>query len=199
MENIQSNIFQQLGLKWAGDIENRACTIGAVQAAVRDFLNHPHMNRDVMNWFRITRDEWNTKRDGISIFTSDAPEYIKLWVELFSFQEDLLSEEFVQAEIDFIDRVSQATLFWGLIYGNNNQKNTQIIAGRMIERVYLHAQANGLAVHPISYPTEMPKQKAHLKKVFNLKEQEEPLFLFRLGKGVYLERSVRRDLKTVLI
>ncbi len=200
MENIRKNsTFPQVGLKWADNKNSMALTAKALQDATRAFLKHPKMNRDVMHWFRITREKWNKKRDGISIFTSDAPSYIKSYIESFSTREELLSEDFTQGEIDFIDRVSQATPFWGLLYGEQNNRNVQILAGRMAERIYLYARAAGLAVHPVSYPTEMLSQQNTIKNIFGLKQQQEPLLLFRLGKGEYLERSVRRDLHDVLI
>jgi hypothetical protein len=167
--------------------------------SVRAYVNDDARQRDSMQWFRITRREWEAQRDGVAIFTSDAPAPIKRWVELFGTRDDLTSAKFREGEIEVVDRLAQATPLWGVIYADRAHHDTRVHAGRMAERVYLETAARGLAIQPLNYPTEIPGVAARLKAALAIPPQSELLFVFRVGRAPYLERSVRRSLIDVLV
>ncbi len=186
-------------LAWFSTPAAAADVVGLTHESVRSFLQGSNRHYDGMKWFRITRQEWESKGDGIAVFNSDAPAYVKEWVEWFATRQDLLGNEFKQGEIDAVDRIIPATALWGLVYADGVSLNARVQAGRMAERVYLEATARGFAVQPLCYPTEMPETAAKLKISAGLPVAAEPLFLFRIGKSDMVGKSVRRNLSEVIM
>ncbi len=168
--------------------------------AVQGFVTDRAQYDAGMEWYRITRAEWEQAGDGIAIFTSDAPWFIKTAVELFVTPDDLDGPDFIQGEIDHVARVSAATPLWGLIYGTQPTNTTRLLAGRVLERFYLEATRLGFALHPLNYAVERPAEAARLRTRFGLKATDEPLVLFRAGRAAErLGNSVRRPLQTVIL
>jgi hypothetical protein len=186
-------------LAWFSTPAAAANVAGLTRESVRSFLEGDSRHRDGMKWFRIKRQEWERKGDGIAVFNSDAPAYAKEWVERFATQQDLLGKQFKQGEIDSVDRMAHATALWGLVYADGVSSSARVRAGRMAERVYLEATARGYAVQPLCYPTEMPETAAKLKISAGLALAAEPLFLFRIGKSDLVSKSVRRNLSDVIM
>jgi hypothetical protein len=169
-----------------------------VTASTQLYLNQQRHDAG-MHWFRITRDEWEHKRDGIAVFNGDASPVVKHYVEWMVDQEDLKGRDFIHAEVDAVARVVEATPLWGLVYADKVSANARVLGGRMAERVYLEATTRGYAVQPLCYPTELPEVARGLSQFAGLPVGAEPLFLFRVGKSDYVGKSVRRDLRDVLI
>lgn len=168
--------------------------------AVQGFVTDRAQYDAGMEWYRITRAEWERAGDGIAIFTSDAPWFIKTAVELFVTPDDLDGPDFTQGEIDHVARVSAATPLWGLIYGTQASHNTRLLAGRVLERFYLEATRLGFALHPLNYAVERPAEAARLRTRFGLTASDEPLVLFRAGRATErLGNSVRRPLQSVML
>jgi hypothetical protein len=186
-------------LAWFSTPAAAANVVTLTQESVRSFLEGDERHRDGMKWFRITRQDWEGKGDGIAVFNSDAPVYVKEWVERFATRKDLLGKQFKQGEIDGVDRIASATPLWGLVYADSVSQNARVQAGQMAERIYLEATARGYAVQPLCYPTEMPESAAKLKISAALPIAAEPLFLFRLGKSNLISKSVRRNLTDVIM
>jgi nitroreductase len=186
------------GLAWrAGAAGDSLATL--VQHSVRQFLSVDQRHRDGMKWFRRSRREWEEKRDGISMCTSDASLVVKEWVEWFATTEDVMGDSFKAGEIAFVDRTAPATPLWGLVWSGRSDPHACFHAGRAAEKVYLEAAARGYAVCPVSYPTELAEMAGGLREAFGLGADADPLFLFRLGKAPRLVRSVRRDLDAVMV
>lgn len=200
MESLQSQVseFPGIDIQWFKKRAGQDPIAQTVKESVRNYLTED-CHREGMNWFRITRSQWEAKGDGISVFNGDAPAAIKRYVELLVSPDDLLQTAFKQGEIDSVDRLSAATPMWGLISTQNDSIQQKLLAGQMLERVYLEATLNGLAVQPQCYPTETAEGVAKLKSVANLPEGTEPLFLFRLGRSNYVAKSVRRNIKDVIL
>lgn len=188
-----------VGVHWFKGESTAQNLQSVVRDAVRDFLTETR-HRDGMAWFRITREQWARERDGIAIFTSDAPAPIKRYVEWFVTPSDLLDEPFRQGEIDAVDRVLPATPAWGLVYAEQRSVAQRVLAGRLAERICLLATTQKLSVHPLCYPTEMEVHAQRLRQMAGLAPQAEPLFLFRMGQAADVaSHSVRRELKEILI
>ncbi|BBA34918.1 uncharacterized protein sS8_2975 [Methylocaldum marinum] len=185
-------------LAWYGTASEHEAIVRITADAAAEFVANDAAYRDSMAWFRRSRREWETYRDGISIFTSDAPWLVKEWVELLSTPEDLVSAEFRQGEIDVVKRLAEATPLWSLVWSERDTPHAWFQGGRLMERVYLAAAAQGLALHPLAYPTESPVGSAGLAKSLGLAPGAVPLMLLRVGLARPLERSVRRPLEAVL-
>ncbi len=186
-------------LTWFSTPAATAKVLDLTKESVRSFLTEGSRHIDGMKWFRIKQQEWESKGDGIAVYNNDAPFYVKQWVERFATKEDILGNEFKQGEIDSVDNIAPATTHWGLVYADGASPNARVQAGRMAERVYLEATAQGYAVQPLCYPTEMSETADKLKISANLAASTEPLFLFRVGKSNFTSKSVRRKLSEVIV
>ncbi len=186
------------GLAWLGGAASDPL-VALVRQSVRRFLSVDARHQDGMKWFRRSRREWEEKRDGIAICTSDASLVVKEWVEWFATTEDVMGDRFKQGEIAFVDRTAPATPLWGMVWSRRDDPSACFRAGRAAEKVYLEAAARGYAVCPVSYPTELEEMSGGLREAFGLGPDADPLFLFRLGHAPRLARSVRRDLHEVIV
>ena len=194
----QASEFPGIEIQWVKKRAGRDPIAQIVRESARSYLTDT-CHRDGMDWFRITRQQWESNGDGISVFNGDAPAAIKRYVELMVSSDDLLQDAFKQGEIDSVDRLSAATPMWGVITTKNDSFQQKLRAGQMVERVYLEASLNGLAVQPQCYPTETPEGVARLKSQVNLADGTEPLFLFRIGHSNHIAKSVRRNIKDVIL
>ncbi len=193
------NNLPDIHIKWFKSPGERAKVVSITKEAIRLFIDNDSMYRDGMKWFRLKRDEWETKRDGISIFTSNAPFYIKHWFEWVASRQDLNSDTMKESEVGYIDHVAPLTPLWGLIYSDVKSYNNRIYGGQMLEKVYLRAAKNGYGVCPLSQPTDMKHTDDKLRELTEVGQKGELLTLFRLGKADMLEKSVRLDLSKVII
>jgi nitroreductase len=169
-----------------------------VRQAARDYLSDER-HRAGMKWFRIKRAEWERRRDGIAVFNTDAPALAKQYVEHFVAPSDVLGPSFRDSEIASVDRLSAATSLWGLVVADGSGPGQRLAAGRLAERIYLQATVLGLAVQPMCYPTETPAGAAALRRLADVPDGHEPVFLFRLGRSGLVARSVRRPLGEVIV
>ncbi|MEQ1528623.1 MAG: hypothetical protein ABL925_04845 [Methylococcales bacterium] len=188
-----------LELAWYDQAGDCRTIVNATERAVKQFVNDNAAYSDAMRWFRRSRLEWEHLRDGISIFSGDAPFWIKEWVNLFVENEDLLLPVFREGEVDVTQRLAAATPLWALVTAERNEPGAWFRAGRLVERLYLAAAAAGYAVQPVVYPTESATSSAELTTGLALEGHQIPLLLLRVGRAAVTEPSPRRDLMSVLI
>lgn len=119
---------------------------------------------DLMSWFRRSRWEWEASRDGICIFASDAPWFVKEWVEFLASPANLVSSEFRQGEIDVVERLADVTPVWS----ERDTPDVWFRGGRLIDRIYPAAAAQGLADHPLAHSTESPVGSSGLARSLGL-------------------------------
>lgn len=74
---------------------------------------------------------------------------------------------------------------------------TWLQAGQALEAVWLHAQANGLAVSPLNQPVQVPEFRPQLASFVG--RVGFPQVLLRLGRGPVVAPTPRRDLRQVLL
>jgi nitroreductase len=95
-------------------------------------------------------------------------------------------------------RALRASPVFGVIGGPNGSNEMHIRAGELLERLYLVAALQGLALQPISQLVEVPAVRAQFAKLF--RAAGVPLVAFRLGYGRRPTRpSPRRALEEVLL
>jgi hypothetical protein len=195
----QHNTFPGIHLAWYRRPEILAAISGLHQEAVRSWLDHERRHRDAIKWWRYTRAELEHKQDGISIFTSAAPYFIKQGMAWFLTPDVFAGDFGKQGEIDLVDEICTATPLWGMIYADTADYNARIRAGQLAERVYLEATARGYRVCPLAYVTELEAMAMKMKTLAGIPLESELLFFCRIGKGPLLEKSVRRDFGQMLI
>ena len=120
-------------------------------------------------------------------------------MDLFASEDDLLSPVFRQGEVDVVQRLAETTPLWIMVRVDVDTPSAWFRAGRMIERIYLAAAAEGYAGQPITYPTESSAGLAELTRAFGLESRSVPLMLLCVGRAIMPSPSPRRELASVLL
>lgn len=204
---VSDDVRQSIASEWSGvsvKLFDASSTSGQhvvrnLRVAVRNRVKDDEHYFDAIKWWRYTRAELVSKRDGISIHTSAAPFFVKEGMEDFVNQEMWAGDFGRKGEINWIDEVSAATPVWGVIYANDDSLKSRLHSGMMLEKAYIKATQYGYHINPIDYPVEDQDSRARLTEALNLNHSSQILSVFRLGKGVELEKSVRRNVKEIIV
>lgn len=198
MQSISDmNDSPNLMLRWFDKPQDIAKINRVHGEAVRSFVASAAYH-DGLKWWRYTRDEMLDRRDGISIFTSCAPDLIKQYFQI-SVDQAAMSGQFGQdGEIDLMDKLFAATPLWGAITSEQTGNNARLDGGRLLERVYLETTRQNYQIMPVAYVPEQPEHAATMKAMFDIPQEHELLSVFRIGRAQTCERSVRRLLSDVL-
>lgn len=191
--------FPGISIAWFDKPEDIERMAEITIESVRVFLNNDDMVNDANKWFRMKRQDYEAKRDGISIFPTPAPFFIKHLYQWGMSRQDLETEAVKQGELDHIKNTVPATPLWGMIWADKKSHAGRIYGGQMLEKVYLEAARQGYGICPLSYPSDIIKTENWLKRMVGAGRDSEVLSVFRVGKADRLEKSVRLDLKKVII
>lgn len=192
------NRFPFLSLRWFSEPSELNLLAGLNSEAVRTFVND-EAYLDSLKWWRYTREEMLSKRDGISIFTSAAPSLIKQYFQWMVDEEMMQGEFGRKGEVDAMEVLFKQTPMWGAISSKKHDYDAKINAGQLVERLYLETTRQGFGLMPLSYLSEQESMAKKMQDTFNLQPGRELLFVFRLGQGEALERSVRRPLSDIIV
>ena len=146
----------------------------------------------------LFREEILNKRDGISIYTSTAPNLIKQYFKYSVDYQDMSSEFGRNGEVELMDKLFEATPLWGAITSSQLNNDARLNAGQLLERVYLEVTRQNYRVMPIAYIPEQDSHADKFKQAFNISKNDELLAIFRIGKSDPCEKSVRRSLKDII-
>lgn len=192
--------FAGAGLDWyASDSpqgrEIALYTVHGVQQWLRDDTRH----RDGMRWWRVDRADLQSRRDGLSIHTTDAPALVKQGMDLLV-DRSMWSGDFGKSgERMSVENSVQATPVWGLVTARPGAAGV-LQAGALLERVYLEAARRGYAVQPLCYSTELQLLQTYSAPVLKLDAGVAPVMALRFGRPlVQVEQSVRRDFAGTLV
>lgn len=167
--------------------------------AVDDFVADDGAYLDSVRWWRYTREELLTKRDGISIFTSAAPSLIKHYFSMGVGKDDMEGEFGRRGEADLMHSLFDATPQWGLITASTPNQQTRLNGGRLLERLYLTCAQQDYRIMPVIYASEQPAYAKKLLHSLQLENNQELLSVVRIGQSGPLERSVRRPLSDIIV
>lgn len=188
-----------IAVRWYREESLRSAIADVHRSAVRAWMTEAKRHSDAVKWWRHTREEWETKRDGISIFTSGLPAFFRAAGPALVSREQIEGDAGREQEIGWVDSIVDPTPLWAVVHGTREDWSSCVNAGRFLERVYLEAARDGLAVCPLVYASELPRMSEQLKAVLNIPEGEHVFIVCRIGQGRPLEKSVRRELKSFII
>lgn len=171
--------------------------VRSVRTGVRSRMKDEEHFQDAIKWWRYTRKELVTKRDGVSIHTTAAPFFIKEGMEQFVDQKMWAGDFGRHGEIDWIDGIAAATPMWGVIHAKNDGVASRMASGMMLEKAYLQATLHGFHINPIDYPIEDVEANLRLADALSVSGERQIMSVFRLGRGAILEKSVRRPLVSI--
>ena len=195
----QLNNFENIELHLFTDNLSRN-TINAVHAeAVKSFVEDDSAYRDSLAWWRYTREELLDKRDGISIYTSAAPNLIKQYFKYSVTGDDMSGDFGRKGESDLMLKLFPSTPLWAAITTTEPGLSTRLNGGRLLERLYLSCTENQYRIMPITYATEQPQYARQLISTLKLDKAKELLSIVRIGKSDLLERAVRRPLSDIIV
>lgn len=173
--------------------------VSFLRLSTRNLVRDPQYFADSSKWWRYNREEIKGKKDGISIFTSEAPFFVKEGFERFVDEDMWMSSFGPNGEINEIDKIVNATPVWGVIWMDESGPQSWIRSGQTLERIYLLATQNNFCIHPVNYIVEDDKYAEMLKIKMNIENSASLTTLFRMGAAKPVEKSPRREWSTTLI
>lgn len=195
----QLNDFPDLELTLVVDQNQRNHIRDIHSRAAEAFVKDDSAYGDSLNWWRYSREELLKKRDGISIYTSAAPNLIKQYFRYAITSDDMKSDFGKNGELDLMLKLFAATPMWAVISASNANFSARLNGGRLLERLYLASAEKDHRIMPITYVTEQKKFAKELLEKINLPKEHELLSVVRIGKSELLERSVRRQLSDIIV
>lgn len=166
--------------------------------AVDAFVADDNAYLDSVRWWRYSREELLEKRDGISIYTSAAPNLIKQYFSLGIDKEDMQGEFGRRGEADLMYTLFDATPMWVAITASMPTLKSRLNGGRLLERLYLSSAMENYRIMPIAYACEQPTYAKQLLTKLHIDASRELLSVVRIGQSDTLEKSVRRPLSDII-
>jgi hypothetical protein len=167
--------------------------------AVDAFVADDKAYFDSLNWWRYSREEILEKRDGISIYTSAAPNLIKQYFSLGVTKNDMRGEFGRRGESDLMYTLFDTTPMWVAITTSRPTIKSRLNGGRLLERMYLACARDNYRIMPIAYACEQPTYAKQLLTLLQMDDSYELLSVVRIGQSGTLEKSVRRPLSDIII
>ncbi len=176
--------------------------------ATEQIITDPPMVADSDAWFRMTRDEVNTHRDGVTLDAAGLSAPVRVIAKLLP---PLSSEQTNAQWLASTRDVHLATApLTGFLATRDLYTNEAMIAGgRAWQRLHLWATSQGIAMHPLNQPLEIVDRQretgappAMARALATLLDTDawKPTFSFRAGYPARVTfPSPRRDLQDVIV
>lgn len=193
------NDFEELQLHIITN-DAQLITINAIHKdAVDAFVADDNAYLDSVRWWRYSREELLEKRDGISIYTSAAPNLVKQYFSMGVTHEDMQGEFGRQGEADLMYKLFDATPMWAAITTSKSTLQNRLNAGRLLERLYLSCAKYDYRIMPIAYACEQAVYANKVLSALQLDDSNELVSIVRIGESATLEKSVRRPLSDIIV
>jgi hypothetical protein len=135
-------------------------------------------------------DELISRADAIQFADASFREELGYWIDQGIFGTPWLLAKLSQLAVSYLDLgnfvarkdsdVLLSAPVMGMICAEDNDRLSQVMAGRVLERIYLTATSLGISLQPVSQILEVPEIKAETRKL--LPEPDwYPQQPFRLG------------------
>jgi hypothetical protein len=180
-------------------VRHRAIAAAAWQVE----LTTPDKILETFRWLRVGGSEIARHRDGISI---NDP-FVTMLARLGMFDRTKAPKPDDTATVDQIksfNRLLHATPAFLWLVTDDNERSTQISAGRAYVRVQLAGSAHGISMQPLQQALqEYPEQQANYNAIHNLLEAPRPQHTVqmwaRVGFGLAIGPAPRRGLQEHVI
>lgn len=168
--------------------------IKLVKEACEIQFNDKHFVEELISWIRFKKSEVRTKKDGLSAKVIGFPN-VPRWLGR------LILKTFVkpESEASKTEKQIRSSSHLFLFVCNENEKRDWVETGRIFQRIALTAASLGIAHAHLNMPCEVESVREKLSALLNLKNEEQPLLLIRLGYADEMPRSLRRPIDEVLI
>ncbi len=171
-----------------------------IASAVKGALKYQFRNKEVRNeiysWMRFSGEEAAVYRDGLSLETLNIS---GLKARIFPVVMKPKAVDLFHLDFFFvrnIEKLIKKTPVIGLLSGSFNTRKTQIIGGRVYERLSLVATNLGISFHPLNAAIQVEAYKEQVRDAYMLLD-EEPFVLFRMGYAGPASHSRRRPLEFI--
>ncbi|TDI61347.1 MAG: twin-arginine translocation signal domain-containing protein [Alphaproteobacteria bacterium] len=179
-----------------------------IVSSTEQIIKDHEMSGDSSKWFRMSRDDVDQYRDGVTIDAFGLPPMMNVGAKIIPAPSAGLSDsQWLSGTRD--THVGTAPLLGAICVADLYDKATAIKAGMQWQRMHLWATDQGMAMHPLNQPAELVDRDQQLGRPSAMADQlanlmaptkGKPTFFFRAG---YAERparlSPRRPLKSVIL
>jgi len=177
IEKLMNVLPVGLKLEFITEKQVKDFIASAVKEALRNQFRNKEVKDEIYSWLRFPREKAVDSRDGVMLETF-GPKSI-----------DLLNiDSFFVRNVESLIKKSPVI---GLLSSDINTRKTQIIGGRVFERLSLVVTNLGISIHPVNAGIQVEAYKEQVRDAFMLLD-EEPFVLFRIGYGSPVPHSRRR-------
>jgi nitroreductase len=208
LDRLRATPDPDLNIYLAEDAGSLAALGEMIVSSTARIIGDHEMSRDSSQWFRMTRDDVDQYRDGVTIDAFGLPPLMnagaKIIPEMSMEQSD---SQWLSATRD--THVGTAPLLGAICVRDLYDKETAIRTGMHWQRLHLWATGASIAMHPLNQPAELVDRDRQLGRPSPMADQlaglidpsiGRPTFFFRAG---YAERparlSPRRAVDSVLL
>ncbi len=179
-----------------------------IVSSTEQIIEDHEMSSDSSGWFRMSRDDVDQYRDGVTIDAFGLPPLMNAGAKIIPAPSMELSDaQWLSGTRD--THVGTAPLLGAICVPDLYDKATAVRAGMQWQAMHLWATDRGIAMHPLNQPAELVDRDHQLGRTPAMAEQladlidpdlGKPTFFFRAGYATRSARlSPRRSLNDVLI
>lgn len=139
---------ENVRVAWLTDPAARARFTDLSVAATEAHIADAKIQRDSHRWYRMSRPQAESHRDGITVSGANLPGAISLIMGLFPPSPDAFDAGWAKATRE--THCGTAPAFGMLVVEDAGDKSAWIEVGRTYERIQLAAAMKGISTHPIS-------------------------------------------------
>lgn len=139
-----------LDVQWLTSADDRAWFGDMVVRATEEHVADVDVQRDSHAWYRMTRQEVDEYRDGITVDGAAAGVVGTTFLKLFPPTPDQFDEQWVKVTRD--THCATAPAYGLIVAPSAGDHRAWVQVGRVYQRMHLKATALGLAMHPLSQP-----------------------------------------------
>ncbi|KMQ53081.1 nitroreductase [Chitinispirillum alkaliphilum] len=155
-------------------------------------LSDPAFRKELISWIRFNPNDAIRTGDGLSNRTTGNPSLPK-WLAKLLIGFVLTPKKQVKTDAEFIKSSSAIAVF----VAQGNDRQSWVNAGRVYQRVALHATDLGICHAFINQPLEVSTLRPRFESWLNLQD-EKALLMVRLGRAEPAPFSLRRSVDDVM-
>ncbi|MBN2405862.1 MAG: nitroreductase family protein [Coriobacteriia bacterium] len=140
----------ELDLQWLISADDRAWFGDLVVQATEEHVADVDVQRDSHAWYRMTRQEVDEYRDGITVDGAAAGVVGTTFLKLFPPTPDRFDEQWSKVTSDI--HCATAPAYGFIVAPSVDDHRAWVQTGRVYQRMNLTATALGIAMHPLSQP-----------------------------------------------
>jgi nitroreductase len=201
LEALRAQAAPPTALHTLTDAERIARVRRLVADASVEQLADPVIARELYQWLRFSRRDRRWSRDGLNAACmgwGGVEAMLASWLLAPTTLCVLKGVGLLRRLLSGVDAQAPSAPTLCLLMVKRDDVATRIQAGRVLQRIWLTAAAEGLATHPLSAAVDLARTRAQTLELFGAPAGWPHVNLFRLGRSGPVARSARLPADEIL-